>query len=71
MTPKSKTEKSTTIAIERRRVDTSNAGNNNSVHIAGGDHKGIVINKEAKNGTEPKRLLTSIFVAWPSWFMTL
>lgn len=50
MTPKAKTEKSTTIAIERQRVQISNSNNNGSVHVAGGDHKGIIVNKEAKIG---------------------
>ncbi|XP_012347913.1 uncharacterized protein LOC100867628 isoform X2 [Apis florea] len=48
MTPKSKTANSTTIIIERQTLEppTEN-GNENNVHVAGGDHKGIVINKQA------------------------
>ncbi|XP_060831185.1 uncharacterized protein LOC132915411 isoform X4 [Bombus pascuorum] len=48
MTPKCKTANSTTIIIERQALEppTEN-GNENNVHIAGGDHKGIVINKQA------------------------
>ena len=50
MTPKSKTDKSTTIAIERRKVETS-TGDNGQVHVAGGNHTGIIINKQIANGT--------------------
>ncbi|XP_043604550.1 uncharacterized protein LOC122577332 isoform X3 [Bombus pyrosoma] len=48
MTPKCKTANSTTLIIERQALKppTEN-GNENNVHIAGGDHKGIVINKQA------------------------
>ncbi|XP_024226984.1 uncharacterized protein LOC100749615 isoform X1 [Bombus impatiens] len=48
MTPKCKTANSTTLIIERQALEppTEN-GNENNVHIAGGDHKGIVINKQA------------------------
>jgi len=51
MTPKAKTEKSTTIAIERRRVEMADAGANTKVHVAGGNHTGIIINKQMTNGT--------------------
>ncbi|XP_074104837.1 uncharacterized protein LOC141531163 isoform X2 [Cotesia typhae] len=48
MTPKSKTAKSTTLIIERQALDhPENTNNQQDVHIAGGDHKGIVINKHA------------------------
>lgn len=52
MTPKCKTANSTTLVIERQALEppTEN-GNENNVHIAGGDHKGIVINKQAIAGT--------------------
>ena len=50
MTPKNKTDKSTTIAIERRRVELSDASENKKVHVAGGDHTGIIINKQISNG---------------------
>ncbi|EZA46626.1 uncharacterized protein LOC105287270 isoform X4 [Ooceraea biroi] len=48
MTPKCKTSNSTTLIIERQALEppTEN-GNENNVHVAGGDHKGIVINKQA------------------------
>ncbi|CAD1481016.1 unnamed protein product, partial [Heterotrigona itama] len=48
MTPKCKTANSTTLIIERQALEppTEN-GNENNVHVAGGDHKGIVINKQA------------------------
>ncbi|XP_025834975.1 uncharacterized protein LOC108733669 [Agrilus planipennis] len=49
MTPKCKTANSTVLVIERKKVQ---ATNNDKVHVAGGDHTGIVINKEvvAVNG---------------------
>ncbi|XP_017765279.1 PREDICTED: uncharacterized protein LOC108554491 isoform X2 [Eufriesea mexicana] len=48
MTPKSKTANSTTLIIERQTLEppTEN-GNENSVYVAGGDYKGIVVNKQA------------------------
>ncbi|XP_015589440.1 uncharacterized protein LOC107265026 isoform X1 [Cephus cinctus] len=47
MTPKCKTAKSTTLIIERQALDPpAENGNEQNVHIAGGDHKGIVINKQ-------------------------
>lgn len=51
MTPKCKTANSTTLIIERQALEppTEN-GNENNVHVAGGDHKGIVINKQAVAG---------------------
>jgi hypothetical protein len=50
MTPKAKTNTSTTIAIERRRVEMADAGTSNKVHVAGGNHTGIIINKQMTNG---------------------
>lgn len=51
MTPKSKTSNSTTLIIERQALDPpAKNGNESNVHIAGGDHKGIVINKRAVAG---------------------
>ncbi|XP_076391918.1 uncharacterized protein LOC100878833 isoform X4 [Megachile rotundata] len=48
MTPKCKTANSTTLIIERQVLEPpAENGNENNVHIAGGDHKGIVINKQA------------------------
>ncbi|XP_014219995.1 uncharacterized protein LOC106647932 isoform X2 [Copidosoma floridanum] len=48
MTPKCKTANSTTLIIERKKqaVETVANGNHKDVHVAGGDHKGIVINKQ-------------------------
>ncbi|XP_011881465.1 PREDICTED: uncharacterized protein LOC105569537 isoform X2 [Vollenhovia emeryi] len=46
MTPKCKTANSTTLIIERQALDPPTE-NGNNVHVAGGDHKGIVINKQA------------------------
>lgn len=42
MTPKGKTSNSTIILIERKLVDEVN----DRVHVAGGDHTGIIINKD-------------------------
>ncbi|XP_067013192.2 uncharacterized protein [Anabrus simplex] len=46
MTPKSKTAKSTTLAIERRTIPLESEAPSEKMHVAGGDHQGIVINKE-------------------------
>uniref|UniRef100_A0A1L8E6A7 Putative microtubule motor n=1 Tax=Nyssomyia neivai TaxID=330878 RepID=A0A1L8E6A7_9DIPT len=43
MTPKGKTSNSTVILIERKLVEEISE----RVHVAGGDHKGIIINKDA------------------------
>ncbi|XP_052749276.1 uncharacterized protein LOC113515361 isoform X2 [Galleria mellonella] len=53
MTPKSKTATSTTLIVERKAVE---AEASDKIHVAGGDHTGIIINKEKvyENGvTEP------------------
>ncbi|CAH0553926.1 unnamed protein product [Brassicogethes aeneus] len=42
MTPKCKTANSTTLIIERRAVNKTN----DKMHVAGGEHTGIIINKE-------------------------
>lgn len=42
MTPKCKTANSTVLLVERKLLDPPKNGED--VHIAGGDHKGIVIN---------------------------
>lgn len=53
MTPKCKTATSTTLIIERQALNPPHSEkiNEQDVHIAGGDHKGIVINKHALSGT--------------------
>lgn len=43
MTPKCKTATSTTLMIERRAVRETD----DKLHVAGGQHSGIIINKEA------------------------
>lgn len=50
MTPKCKTSCSTTLAIERRAVLHEVGTDKTKVHVAGGDHRGIVINKEVTQG---------------------
>jgi len=47
MTPKKKTGKSTCLAMERRKVEVEKA-QKTSLHVAGGEHKGIVINKDVQ-----------------------
>ncbi|BES97826.1 Conserved hypothetical protein [Nesidiocoris tenuis] len=51
MTPKGKTSNSTTLIIERKAAEVSDPDADN-VHVAGGDHKGIVINKTTVNGID-------------------
>ncbi|XP_053603563.1 uncharacterized protein LOC128671256 isoform X2 [Plodia interpunctella] len=53
MTPKCKTATSTTLVVERKAVEPEAS---DKIHVAGGDHTGIIINKEEvyENGvTEP------------------
>ncbi|KAG6450888.1 hypothetical protein O3G_MSEX006840 [Manduca sexta] len=53
MTPKCKTANSTTLVVERKAVEPEAS---DKIHVAGGDHTGIIINKEKvyENGvTEP------------------
>ncbi|KAJ8667280.1 hypothetical protein QAD02_008942 [Eretmocerus hayati] len=58
MTPKCKSANSTTLIIERKKLPSEPVIANREqkdVHVAGGDHKGIVINKQmtnAANGVE-------------------
>jgi len=51
MTPKKKTGKSTCLAMERRKVEVDK-NRKASLHVAGGEHSGIVINKEPDEGLE-------------------
>lgn len=44
MTPKSKTPTSTILVVERKAIAIAEP--NDKIHIAGGDHTGIIINKE-------------------------
>ncbi|XP_049310140.1 uncharacterized protein LOC105223685 isoform X3 [Bactrocera dorsalis] len=52
MTPKGKTANSTVILIERKLVDKINE----RVHVAGGDHTGIIINKDTVSGQKSEML---------------
>lgn len=52
MTPKGKTSNSTVILIERKLVDSINERQ----HVAGGDHTGIIINKDTANGQAKSQL---------------
>lgn len=47
MTPKCKTANSTTLVIERKAVEPEAS---DKIHVAGGDHTGIIINKEKNYG---------------------
>lgn len=47
MTPKSKTANSTTLVVERKAVE---AEVSDKIHVAGGEHTGIIINKEKVYG---------------------
>ncbi|XP_017482391.1 PREDICTED: uncharacterized protein LOC108371348 isoform X4 [Rhagoletis zephyria] len=52
MTPKGKTANSTVILIERKLVDEINE----RVHVAGGDHTGIIINKDTVSGQKSQSI---------------
>ncbi|XP_037816785.1 uncharacterized protein LOC119607090 isoform X1 [Lucilia sericata] len=52
MTPKGKTANSTVILIERKLVDEVS----DRVHVAGGDHTGIIINKDTVSGQKSQSL---------------
>lgn len=52
MTPKGKTSNSTVILIERKLIDSINERQ----HVAGGDHTGIIINKDSANGQTKSQL---------------
>jgi len=50
MTPKKKTGNSTTLAMERKAITQGGAKTQKtSLHVAGGEHSGIVINKEMED----------------------
>lgn len=51
MTPKGKTSNSTVILIERKLVDNVNERQ----HVAGGDHTGIIINKDTNSLAESSK----------------
>lgn len=50
MTPRAKTHNSTVILIERKVMKTTS----DRMHIAGGEHTGIIINKEITTGSYNK-----------------
>jgi len=47
LVPRGKTESKTTLWIERKKIAEEVGGN---VHVAGGDHRGIVVQKEIVTG---------------------
>lgn len=67
MIPKVKTEKSTTILIEKRQVDVVDTKNEN-LHVAGGDHAGLIIQKDLAKDDGIKKF--SSFSS-PSIFVTI
>lgn len=52
MTPRGKTANSTIILIERKLIDSIGERQ----HVAGGDHTGIIINKDTANGHNDNKL---------------
>lgn len=53
LVPKSKTANSTTLLLERRLNKVANDNNNggkNNVHVAGGEHHGIIVYKTLSHG---------------------
>lgn len=52
MTPRGKTSNSTVILIERKLVEEIG----DRQHVAGGDHAGIIINKDALNGQKSDQI---------------
>ncbi|XP_065156923.1 uncharacterized protein [Atheta coriaria] len=52
MTPRGKTSNSTTLLIERRAIKATN----DKMHVAGGEHTGIVINKETVQDVKDETL---------------
>lgn len=50
MTPKGKTANSTTLMIERKVVKDEKEINSDKIHVAGGAHQGIIINKTVVPG---------------------
>lgn len=58
MTPKCKTSCSTTLAIERRAITNEAETDKTKVYVAGGDHRGIIINKELAQGMNHKMKLS-------------
>lgn len=56
MTPRGKTSNSTVILIERKLVEQVG----DRVHVAGGDHQGIIINKDVVKGEHSNRLSSSV-----------
>lgn len=52
MTPKGKTSNSTVILIERKLVEEVS----DRVHVAGGDHQGIIINKDVVKGKDEGKM---------------
>jgi hypothetical protein len=69
MTPKRKTSCSTTLAIERRAIPNEVETDKTKVYVAGGDHRGIVINKEVAQGMNHnmKKHLYCTGLYYPEW----
>lgn len=56
MTPKGKTANTTVILIERKLVDEVS----DRVHVAGGDHTGIIINKDTVSGQKSQTVAAEL-----------
>lgn len=67
MTPKCKTPNSTTLLIERRVIEKTS----DKMHVAGGEHTGIVINKEVVNGKSFFLMDMFNFILYTEFFMIL
>lgn len=66
MTPKGKTANSTTIMIERKLVQKASE----KMHVAGGEHTGIIINKETALGKALKVSFPGLFKSF-SFFQAM
>lgn len=49
MTPKSRSAQSTCLIVERRRAQPIKSDDGGRVHVAGGHHTGIIINKDLQS----------------------
>ncbi|XP_039291008.1 uncharacterized protein LOC111044867 [Nilaparvata lugens] len=61
MTPKGRTANQTNLIIERKAVKIENNSDKDNIHVAGGDHQGIVINKFVASGKPIYSTFTQIF----------
>jgi len=62
LTPKKKTQRSTTLMMERKQVLVNQTSTPGNVHVAGGTNAGIIVNKQ-QIGDEGNRSPNSLY-----WF---